>query len=72
MLTLLASAILASAPQAGPVRPLVQAQATVRIVRGVTLRLDGRSNPDAPPPRSVMIELERGTAKVAASLIEFE
>jgi hypothetical protein len=75
MLLIFASAILASAPSAVghlPVRPQVQATATVRIISGVQLRLDGRANPHAPAPRPAMIELERGTAKVAARLIEFE
>ena len=72
MFTLLASAILASAPQTGPARPLVQARATVRIVHGVSLRLDGGPNHEAPVPRQAMIELERGSEKVAARLIEFE
>ena len=75
MLLLLASAIAASVPQGtapSPARPQVQATATVRIVSGMQLRMDGRPNPHAPRPRPAMIELERGTAKVAARLIEFE
>ena len=75
MLLLLASAFLAIAPHgtaSSPARPQVQATATVRIVSGIQLRMDGRANPTAPQPRPAMIELERGTAKVAARLIEFE
>ena len=72
MLTLLAAAIVTSAPQAGPARPQVQARASVRIVQGISLRLDGTPNPGAPRLRRAMIELERGGGKVAARLIEFE
>ena len=72
MLSLLAAAVLASAPQVAPARPHVQARATVRIVTGSQLRLDGRPNPGAPRARPALIELERGSPKVAANLIEFE
>ncbi len=72
MLSLLASALIASAPQVSPARPQVQARATVRIVSGVQLRLDGRPNPQAPQARPALIELERGSGKIAAKLIEFE
>ena len=72
MLSLLASALIASAPQVSPARPQVQARATVRIVSGAQLRLDGRPNPGAPRARPAMIELDRGSSKVSAQLIEFE
>lgn len=72
MWALLSSVVFGLGLEAAPARPQVQAQATVRIVQGVSLKLDGKPNPDAPPPRSTVIELERGTAKVAAKLIEFE
>ena len=72
MVSLFALALTASAPHGHSVRPQVQAQATVRIVSGTQLRLDGRPNPHAPQPRAKMIELERGRGLVAAKLIEFE
>ena len=51
---------------------LLQARAAVRIVQGATLRLDGGRNPGAPSAKPALIQLERGTPKVPAKLIEFE
>ena len=70
MLTLLASAIALSAPQ--PATPRVQARASVRIVAGAQLHMDGRPNRHAPRARPAMIEMQRGQAKIPAQLIEFE
>ena len=49
---------------------MVQAQATVRIVSGVRLRLGEAENGDAPAPRDTVIHTD-GTAR-HAKLIEFE
>ena len=73
MLLLAAAAITASAPQSAQqasVWPMVQAQATVRIVSGVRLRLGEAENGDAPAPRDTVIHTD-GTAR-HAKLIEFE
>ena len=73
MLLLAAAAIAAAAPpsaQQPSVRPMVQAQATVRIVSGVRLRLGEVQNGDAPAPRDAVIHTD-GAAR-RAKLIEFE
>lgn len=48
---LLAAAALVTPPAASRTSASVQATATIRIVKGVALRLDGSFNPDAPPAR---------------------
>jgi hypothetical protein len=53
-----------------PAPPVVQARATVRIISGVRLKLDGKPNPDAPRPREAVIHTDRGPKQ--ARLIEFE
>lgn len=72
MLALVAFAAVVSASQAQPVStgPTVQARATVRIVSGVRLKLDGTANPAAPALRAATIR----TAGLAqpARLIEFQ
>lgn len=72
MLALAALAMAASAPQPTPVSigPEVQARATVRIVSGVRLKLDGSVNVDAPAPRDTMVQ-SLGEPQ-PARLIEFE
>ncbi|HEY6049436.1 MAG TPA: hypothetical protein VIV07_10375 [Sphingomicrobium sp.] len=51
-------------------RVVVQAQATVRIVQGVQLKLDGATNADAPAPHETTVD-SNGSAQ-PARLIEFE
>ncbi|MES2120072.1 MAG: hypothetical protein V4513_05790 [Pseudomonadota bacterium] len=72
MLALVALAAVVSAPQVQPVSigPTVQARATVRIVSGVRLKLDGTANADAPAPRDAIVR----TADLVqpARLIEFQ
>jgi hypothetical protein len=53
MIALFALAVAASATPPAPLStgPVVQARATVRIVSGVRLKLDGSANGDAPRPR---------------------
>jgi hypothetical protein len=73
MLALLALAAVASAPQFSrpPASPAVQARATVRIVSGVRLRLDGRANGgEIPAARNAVIKLSG--ANQPARLIEFQ
>jgi hypothetical protein len=68
----LAAATASVPPPANP-RPapvVVQARATVRIISGVRLKLDGKPNPDAPRPREAVIHTDRGPKH--ARLIEFE
>jgi hypothetical protein len=73
MFLLAAAALASSAAHNGPrepVRPLVQAVATVRIVSGMRLHLNGQANPEAPAPRDYVIRGENGAQP--ARLIEFE
>ena len=72
MIALFALAAVATATPPAPVStgPAVQARATVRIVSGVRLKLDGSANADAPPPRENIIVA--GGAPQPASLIEFQ
>lgn len=72
MLALVAFAAVVSAPQPQPVStgPTVQARATVRIVSGVRLRLDGTVNAAAPAPRDATIRT--ADAVQPARLIEFQ
>jgi hypothetical protein len=53
-------------------RPLVQAIATVRIVSGARVILDGRPAEDLPRPRDSMIRLTPGQDLAQARLVEFE
>jgi hypothetical protein len=73
MLWLAAAALTAAPPQtptSSPVRAVVQAQATVRIISGTRIRLDGQPSPDAPPPSDGVVHTE-GAAQ-PARLIEFQ
>jgi hypothetical protein len=70
MFALAAFAIAASPPQEPRAGPIAQARATVRIVSGVRLSLDGTNNPDAPAPRDSVIQSTAGPQP--ARLIEFE
>jgi hypothetical protein len=73
MLALAVLAAAASAPQlsTAPTGPVVQAMATVRIISGVQLRLDGQANGvEIPAPRNAVIQAN-GTDQ-PARLIEFQ
>lgn len=73
MLWLAAAALAASAPHSPSgerVGPSVQAIATVRILSGVQLKLDGQANPEAPPARESSIRAEGSSKRVI--LIQFE
>lgn len=49
----------------------VQATATIRVLRGVTLKMDGSANPDAPAPRATMVTGANGSVE-RAQLIDFQ
>lgn len=71
-----ALAALAAAVQALPqmlvsTGPSTEARATVRIVVGVRLKLDGRPNEGAPAPRDAIVKTSGG-APQTARLIEFQ
>ena len=73
MLWVAAAAMAAATPQpaaSSPVRAVVQARATVRIVSAALIRLDGRPSSDAPPPSDGVVHTE-GFAQ-PARLIEFQ
>jgi hypothetical protein len=73
MLWLAAAILTAATPQAapsGPVRALGQAQATVRIISGTRIRLDGQPSAGAPSPSDSIVHTE-GTSQ-PARLIEFQ
>ena len=71
MLWLAAVATLASAQNAQqPTRAIVQATATVRIISGTRIRLDGQASADAPAPTDGVVHTE-GSARTAR-LIEFQ
>ena len=60
----------APTPSTQPVRPAVQARATVRIVSGARLRLGEEPGANLPPVRDTFVRSD-GTAR-PAKLIEFE
>jgi hypothetical protein len=70
----LAAAALAT-PSAMPATPrfstVAQATATIRVVTGVRLKLDGSVNPDAPAARDSAIKSADGPSQ-PAKLIEFQ
>ena len=73
MLWLAAAALTAATPQQGlsqPTHAVVQAQATVRIIAGARINLDGQPSADAPPPSDGIVHTE-GAAQ-PARLIEFQ
>jgi hypothetical protein len=52
------------------VRAVIQAQATVRIISGARIRLDGQPDPDAPLPSDSVVHTEG--APQPARLVEFQ
>ena len=73
MLWFAVAAMTAATPQPAPstaVRAVVQARATVRIVSGTRIRLNGRPTADAPPPTDAVVHTE-GVPR-AARLVEFQ
>jgi hypothetical protein len=73
MLWLAAAAMTAATPHDAapqPVRAIVQAQATVRIISGTRIRFDGQASADTPPPSDSVVHTE-GTPQTAR-LVEFQ
>lgn len=68
---LLAAATLVTAPPPPRVSASVQATATIRVVSGVTLKLDGSPNPDAPPAREIVLKAADGSTQ-PMKVIEFQ
>jgi hypothetical protein len=70
MIPVVAAALSTANPPLG-LAATVQATITIRVLRGVTLRLDGSSNPEAPPPRATLIRSSDGSVE-RAQLIDFQ
>ena len=70
MIFLVAAALATKAPEPR-VRAVVQATATIRVISGVSLKLDGSQNQDAPPARDSIVKAGDGTRELA-KLIEFQ
>ena len=68
---LFAAAILASDPPPRPASAVVQATATVRVIRAVTLKLDGSANDEAPAPRNAVVASADGSRR-SVKIIEFQ
>ena len=74
MLWLAAAAMTAATPQpapSSPMRAVVQARATVRIISGQRIRFDGRPSEDAPRPSDSVVHTD-GKAAQPARLVEFQ
>ena len=71
MVLLATAALAATPPQPRPVSASVQATATIRVISGVQLKLDGTNNPGAPSPRDSNIKSADGSVQ-PAKLIEFQ
>jgi hypothetical protein len=67
----LAAAALAITSPPPPVSAVAQATATIRVITGVTLKLDGSPNPNAPSARDSLVKSADGTRR-PAKLIEFQ
>ena len=70
MIILAAAALATEIPQT-KVAATVQATATIRVLRAVTLKLDGSLNPDAPPAREAVIAIADGNRRIA-KIIDFQ
>lgn len=68
---LLAAVTIAAAPAPVRVAPTVQAIATIRVERGVTLKLNGSPNPGLNPARNSQVKLADGTRQ-AVKVIDFQ
>jgi hypothetical protein len=68
---LLAAVVLAAAPPSRPASAAAQATASVQVISGVQLKLDGLLNNDAPPPRRTRLRAADGVIQ-PAKLIEFQ
>jgi hypothetical protein len=68
---LLLAAALATALSQPRFSASVQATATIRIVSGVVLKLDGSPNPGAPPAREILLKAADGSIQ-PIKVIEFQ
>ena len=68
---LLAAAALATTLPGSQVSARVQATATIRVVRGVVVKLDGSPNAAAPAPRNSVLKSPDGSTQTI-KVIEFE
>ena len=72
LMLLFAAAILAADPPPPRQASVVaQATATVRVIRAVTLKLDGSANDEAPAPRNAVVASADGSRR-SVKLIEFQ
>ena len=67
----LAAAAIASAPPQPRFTAAVQATATIRVIQGVVLKLDGSANAEAPPPREMVLQAADGSEQ-RVKVIEFQ
>ena len=70
MIILAAAALAAKVPQSR-LTATTQATATIRVLRAVTLKLDGSPNPYAPPVRNSRMAAADGT-RHPAKIIDFQ
>jgi hypothetical protein len=70
MLIFVAAALAAEAPQSA-LTATAQATVTIRVLRAVTLKLDGSPNADAPLPRDTVVTMVDGTRQ-ATKVIDFQ
>ena len=71
MMFLIVAAAIATSPPSTKAAATVQATATIRVIKGVALKLDGSSNPGAPLARDSLVKSADGSTR-QLKLIEFE
>ena len=71
MMFLIAAAAIATVTPSAKISASVQATATIRVVKGVVLKLDGSSNPGAPLARNSLVKSADGSTQ-QLKLIEFQ
>ena len=71
MTFLVAAAAIASVALSTSSSPTVQATATIRVVKGVVINLNGSSNPDAPIVRNSVVRSADGSTQ-QLKVIEFQ
>jgi hypothetical protein len=71
LMVILAAAALATLPPTPRASVVAQATATIRVVAAVRIKLDGSTNPGAPPARDSAIRAGDGST-MPAKLIEFQ
>lgn len=71
MMFLIAAAAIATVAPSTRTSASVQATATIRVIKGVVLKLDGSSNPGAPLTRDSLVKSADGSMQ-RLKLIEFQ